>query len=142
MKSENVLEVEIVQPISRLGHCWIWKTKLNGLYISSMLHQLATVGGRGTYTTPRGAKEAFKRWLKGTGKILYFICPIGHLALKPKVNIERMKKCTNCNGVMTCIKTIWLHHAWICNHCGAMFNDAGEMTRLPRAMAKHYSIAK
>jgi hypothetical protein len=88
MKSDHELEVDIEKTM--LAHrgvfdqdVWTWTVTLNGLKISSIFKP-----GGGCYTTPRGAKEAFKRWLKGTGKILYFICPIGHLALKPKVNIR------------------------------------------------------
>lgn len=58
MTSENVLEIKIF--ITENG--WVWSVILNGLHVSS--RGLGEIwDNKGRYTTPRGAKDAFGRWL-------------------------------------------------------------------------------
>jgi hypothetical protein len=84
MKSDHELEVKIralTIPMNR----WCWRTKLNGLDISSLdfpdgsKYQMS-------YTTPRGAKEAFKRWLEGADRIIWRI--YRHSYHEPGIDIK------------------------------------------------------
>jgi hypothetical protein len=66
MKSKNVPEVEIV----KLAGEWIWKVELNGVFIFSHSTDRKNAG---MYRTPRGAKEAFGRWISGVDDITWRI---------------------------------------------------------------------